>query len=237
MAPEKKAEAMKTIEAYRLKKDFPQNSTSRKVWSLFPLKPKSNETMRQPSAQTYDMSTPPPPAPGLPGPLQRSDFPLPNLRAPSRKEERAIAQKNQPQTNVAKALANAHSLGLHLVWDLPEGKSSITTSTKLVSSSMQLGSDMESKVQENGARFLKSRPPSEAGTESSWKMDGHRWLNERSLSEPAGDPGTGMSAEKLTRTQQKEQDTDLLTPPSRTSRRGRSPPSSRTPDLSRSSVP
>ncbi len=121
---------------------------------------------------------------------------------------------NQIQTNVAKAFANAQSLGLHLLWGVPDTRTDSITCTKLVSGSMQLGSYMESKVQENVARSLKSRPPSEAGTESSWKMDGHGWLNERSLSEPASDQGIGTSAEKLTRTQQKEQDTDLQkTPP------------------------
>ena len=91
---------------------------------------------------------------------------------------------------------------------------------------------------------LKPRPPSEAGTDSSWEMDGRRWLNKRAQSEPTGVTTVAMNSENLKRMQheaalaeerKKEQDTDLQTPPSRKWRRSRSPPSSRTPDQSRSS--
>ncbi len=48
---------------------------------------------------------------------------------------------------------------------------------------------------------LKPRPPSEAGTDSSWEMDGRRWLNKRAQSEPGGDTTGTMSSENLKRMQ------------------------------------
>ena len=43
------------------------------------------------------------------------------------------------------------------------------------------------KWRQNGAIVLKNRPPSEAGTESSWEIDGHRWINRRGQSDPGID--------------------------------------------------
>ena len=71
---------------------------------------------------------------------------------------------------------------------------------------------------------LKGRPSSEAGTESSWEIDGHRWINTRAQSDPGIDMQGVLQPEILKRLrheaamaeeQKKEQDTDLQTPPSR----------------------
>ncbi len=69
--------------------------------------------------------------------------------------------------------------GLHLVGVQPEVIVNSTTNTKSVSSYTHLGSNAEFKSRENVVIALKNRPPSEAGTESSWEIDGHRWINMR----------------------------------------------------------
>jgi len=100
---------------------------------------------------------------------------------------------------------------------------------------------VEFKMRENGASVLKNRVPSDAGTESSWEIGGHRWVNRRAQS----DPGIGMQGAQppdiykrlhhgaaMAEEQKKEQDTDLQTPPNRKWRLSGSPPPSRTPDKS-----
>ena len=88
----------------------------------------------------------------------------------------------------------------------------------------------------------RNRPSSEAGTESSWEqINGSRWRNKRAPSDQGVDlPGmqpTEMYKQlhheaAMASEQKKEQDTDLVTPPTRKWRSSGSPPPTRTPDNS-----
>ena len=61
---------------------------------VFPIKPQPNtELMPSKTSATQHLEMPTPP--GLEGPLQALEFPLPEFRPLSRKEERTIAKKNQ----------------------------------------------------------------------------------------------------------------------------------------------
>ena len=68
---------------------------------VFPLNTKvDTDTKGEP--QRFQMSTPPQDPLGLARPLPAVDFPMPDFRVPTRREERTIAQKNQSNLENAK---------------------------------------------------------------------------------------------------------------------------------------
>ena len=109
-------------------------------------------------------------------------------------------------------------LGLHLVGVQSEVKVDSIMNIKYVCSSTHLDCELEFKMRENGASVLKNRVPSDAGTESSWEIDGHRWVNRRAQSDPGIDM-QGMQPDDMFKRlhhqaamaskMKKEQDTDL----------------------------
>ena len=60
-------------------------------------------------------------------------------------------------------------------------------------------SDMELKPQGDVKIVFKNRPPSDAGIESSWEIDGHRWVNKRAQSDPGIDMISRMQDVALNR--------------------------------------
>ena len=175
-----------------------KNRNSKRVPStfadVFPLKP-----LREPEEK---LEQPPPPAPGLtapqhhqiytpraesPGPtttLRDVDFPLPSFQAPTRKEERTIAQKNQ---DLANAKENMRYLGWHLVVSTQaEVVVSSTNITKPANGSTQRDPS-EATETENSVSILQNRAVSEPGTGTNWERDGRLWSKRNS-----SDPGLDM---------------------------------------------
>ncbi len=186
------------------------------------------------------MATPPLPAPGLERPFES---PLPDFRPPTRKEERAITQKNQ--SHIAIAEKNFRFFGLHLLGLQAKSEVSNTTNTNNVSSSTHLDSGKECKMGENVAGWPKSRAPSDSSLEISWEhVGGHRW------SKRAGsDTGVhlqGLEPDEMlkelhseaarARELKKKQEANLQTTPPRRWRSSGTPPPSRTPGQSWSTV-
>ena len=206
---------------------------------VFHLKgPPKPETKLEP--QHCQLSTPLLDPPGLEGPLQALEVPLPDFRTSTRREERTIAQQNQSHIDNAKD--NQRYFGLHLVGVQPEAIVHSATNTKYVRSVEHLNSDVELKPQGDVKIVRKDKPSSEASIKSSWEEIGHRWVNTRAQSDPGIDMRNMQPDENAKRLHReaamseehkKEQDTDLqVTPPITKWRLGGSPPPSRTPDSS-----
>jgi hypothetical protein len=190
------------------------------------------------------MATPPPPVPGLERPFQQVDFPLPDFRPPTRKEERTITQKNQ--SHIAIAEKNFRFLGLHLLGLQAKPEVSSTSNINNVSSSTHFTSSMEGNMGENLAAWPKSRPTSDAGVETSWEqIGGQRW-GKRTASD-SGSHLQGLEPDEMLKElhsevaraleHQKKQEANLQTTPPRRWRSSGTPPMSRTPGQSCSIVP
>ena len=112
--------------------------------------------------QHHQMYTPPSSSPGPSSTLPSVDFPFPSFKTPTKKEERAIAQKNQ---FLANAEANMRYLGLHLV----------DTPTKVVVASISTTnnvSDPTGSAAQGKPIVLKNS--SSARLASSWKINDSR---------------------------------------------------------------
>ena len=150
-----------------------------------------------------------------------TEYPLPDRRLPSRKEERTISQRD-----IENAQDNMRFLGLHLVGGPVAG---------VVGS---ISSSSSSTMPKSGSSF-KACLTSEVGTKSNWERnEALRWFNRRTQS----DSGIDVQRDDVSRKTQhnmtmnsdhkKEQDTDLLTPPPRRWKSDRSPTTTRSPETS-----
>ena len=153
-SPSKKEleEGKNVVEAYRLKHKAAIGKMPPSTFvHAFPLNPKpDSKKVSAPQkplfAENFQMATPPAPAPGV---ERLFEYPLPDFRPPTRKEERAITQKNQ--SDIAIAQRNFKFFGLHLLGLQARPEVSSTTNNDNVSSSTHLGSVTEHMMGENGA--------------------------------------------------------------------------------------
>ena len=163
-------------------------STFVKVW---PLKLPEEEKREQPPSpapglsvpQYHDLSTPPS-LPKFRGPEMISpkiEYPLPDHRVLTRKEERTISQRD---TIIANAQDNMRFLGIHLVGEPVAGV------VRSISSIMP-----------KSGSSLKARLTSEVGTKSNWERnEALRWFNRRTQS----DSGIDMQRNEVDRRTQHE---------------------------------
>ena len=89
------------------------------------------------------MSTLPQDPPGLARPLPAIEFPMPDFRVPTGREERTIAQMNQ--SNLDNANDNMRYLGLHVVG--VQSEVIVPSITKHVRSAEHVDSDVELRAQ------------------------------------------------------------------------------------------